>query len=271
MTYLQDRQFVSWRKKRRIYFGLFAFAVIVLYYLFNGQINFFLTKNFYTLIRPLWLVKNSASNNFLSNGSTFKSKDFILTENDNLKMRVLELEAKIDDRNVLYDENLKLKDILGRKEENNLVLAVILSKPNKSIYDTLIIDVGENKDIKIGQKVYAYGNILIGEIAEVYGATAKVKLFSTYGEKLEVVLDGNDIYTDAVGRGGGTFEITLPRNVLAEKGQAILFPDINVYPLAYIESIISDERDPFQKILLRSPVNVQELKFVEIEQVQREQ
>jgi len=58
----------------------------------------------------------------------------------------------------------------------------------------------------------------------------------------------------------------LPRDFVLEKGNEVVLPGITPYTLGVVETIISDPRDSFQKALLVSPVNIQELKFVEVEQ-----
>lgn len=145
-----------------------------------------------------------------------------------------------------------------------MTVAGILSKPNKSPYDTLVIDAGENENIEVGNLVFALGNIPIGKVAEVYGDTAKVTLFSSAREKTEVVLSGQNAFVEIIGRGGGNFEMTLPRDFIVEAGREVVLPGINPYVVARVVTIISDPRDAFSKALLVSPVNIFELKFVEV-------
>jgi len=57
----------------------------------------------------------------------------------------------------------------------------------------------------------------------------------------------------------------LPRDFVLEKRTEIILPGITPYIVGIVETIISDPRDSFQKALLVSPVNIQELKFVEVE------
>ena len=45
-----------------------------------------------------------------------------------------------------------------------MILSAILSKPNQSPYDTLIIDVGTQEGLKTGDTVFALGNVPIGRI-----------------------------------------------------------------------------------------------------------
>ena len=71
---------------------------------------------------------------------------------------------------------------------------------------------------------------------------------------------------DLVGRGGGNFEMVLPRDFTLTKDDKVVLPGISSYVVASVESTISDPRDPFMKALLVSPVNIQDLKFVEVEE-----
>ena len=57
----------------------------------------------------------------------------------------------------------------------------------------------------------------------------------------------------------------MPRDLKLEKGDQVVLPGIIPYVVGIVETIISDPRDPFVKALLTSPVNIQELKFVEVE------
>jgi len=198
----------------------------------------------------------------------------------------------------LYDD-FKIKEILGRKgEKTNMILASFLSKPNQSLYDTFIIDVGAKDGILVGQRVFALGNVPIGRVVEVNPNTAKVILYSNPGEKTEVVISskqilptsgsdgsttpsasntttseggpaspsqGGDAFMQVTGRGGGNFEMVLPRDFVLEKGAEAVLPGITPLVLGTVQTIISDPRDSFQKALLLSPVNIFEIKFVEVE------
>ena len=58
----------------------------------------------------------------------------------------------------------------------------------------------------------------------------------------------------------------IPRDLTLAEGDQAVLPGINPYVVGIVQTIISDPRDPFIKALLTSPVNMQELKFVEVEE-----
>ena len=166
---------------------------------------------------------------------------------------------------ISVDETERMKHRqTGKHEKTPIILASVLAKPNQSLYDALIIDVGLEQGIKVGENVFALGNVPIGYISDVYRSSSKVVLFSNPGEKTEVIIPPKNIFMQAVGRGGGNFEMIIPGDFSLEKGNEVVLPGIIPYVVAVVQTTISDPRDSFRKALLISPVNVRELKFVEI-------
>lgn len=269
MSYLLDKKAKRNKLIKNISFVIFF---LILFY-FRSNIFSALSYGTHKIIRPILVLGGNIGVKFSNLGSFFTSKNSLYLENEKLKSDLAESNIMMANYASLLLENLSLKDILGRKDEKmETVLSAILSKPNKSLYDTLIIDVGEDNGLKVGSHVFAlgrksgevFGSVPIGYISAVYPNSAKVVLFSSPGEKKEVVINGSNIFMELIGRGGGNFEMIIPRDINLLKGDQVLMPGINPYVLALVETILSDPRDPFTKALLVSPVNVQEIKFVEV-------
>jgi len=284
MNYLLDNK----RKKNsRIYKIILVIVVLFVFFIFRNGISRGLSYASHSIFRPVLILGNGIGQKFSDLSSGLSSKKALLQENEILKSQLDESGAKMANYNSIVDENNKIKEILGRKSGAvNMVLATILSKPKESIYGTFIIDAGINQGIGVGQRVFAFGNVPIGHIIETYADSSKVILYSNPGEKIEAIVSlvpgsgseaytsedyhsrkyvGRDAYMEAVGRGGGNFEMVLPRDFVLEKGVEVTLPGTYPYVLATVSTIISDPRDSFQKALLASPVNIQELKFVEVE------
>jgi len=261
MSYLLDR-----KNQRKKYFSIFI-LVVFLFVIFYFRVPIFtgLSRFFTGIFRPVLSVKTNIDSNFSNTGAFIYSKKFLLLENQDLKNQLLESASKIANYKTLEDENIKLKEILNRKPETaNLILASILGKSNQSIYNTLIIDMGSIAGVEKGQLVLALGNIPIGKVVEVFPKSSKVVLFSSPGESTEVVVGGGDVFMNIVGRGGGNFEMVMPRDFKIDAGAEVVLPGIYPYFVATVATIISDPRDSFSKALLVSPVNINELKFVEV-------
>jgi cell shape-determining protein MreC len=261
MSYLLDKK-TQQKKVFKIALGVILF--FILFYFRAGVWSGFSTLS-HTVFRPVLIGGNNIGEKFTNLQGYFISKNSLYLENQKLQSQIVESEADRANYTAVVAENESLKEILGRKPEQIVMtLATILAKPNQSPYDTLIIDVGIKQDIKIGDLVFALGYVPLGRIAEVYANSAKVILFSSAGEKTTATIAEKNIAMELVGRGGGNFEMNIPRDLTLAQGNEVVLPGINPAILAVVEAIISDPRDPFTKALLRSPINVQAIKFVQV-------
>lgn len=218
-----------------------------------------------SIVRPAWKAKDSMLTAADPLSGALQSKSSLVAENTKLKNELEDLRIKMTNYQTLVDENNSLKELFDRKPADPGILAGILVKPAQTLYDTLVIDAGTREGIRVGARVFAGGTVLLGEISEVGPVSSKVLMYSSSGHTTEVVITGKNISTEAVGRGGGTFEMTFPRDTEFPIGTEIVTPGIVPYLVGLVDEVISDPRDPLQKVLLRSPVNVQEIKFVEVE------
>src|SRR3989344_2911741 len=222
MSYLLDKR--EKRKKILKLLGLVLALVIFVY--FRNPIFGGLAYVAQIIFRPFLSAGGSVGGKVSSWGGYFQFKKSLQNENEDLRLRLGEMEAKIANWSILSDENIKLKEILGRSENRKLILAAILAKPDRSPYDTLIIDAGSKIGIEAGSIVFAHGDVPVGRVSDVYSDSSKVILFSNPGEKTEILISGKDIFMPIVGRGGGNFEMTLPRDFVLEKGTEVQLPGL---------------------------------------------
>lgn len=212
----------------------------------------------------LWNGGNSVASSLSELSSVFASKAALVNENEALKNQIRDMSLKLLDRNLLYEENLAFKEKAGRSGFNQTVTASVLAKPSRSVYDTLIIDVGSNEGIKVGDRVLYGDNVVVGEIAAVFETTSKVKFFSSPGERINVVIGKQAVPAVAMGYGGGNFEINIPRDASVSEGDPILAPNIMPHILGVVEYIESKQSDPFKHILFKSPISPFEIETVEV-------
>ena len=170
-------------------------------------------------------------------------------------------------------EILTCPSLPKENEDKTYILASIISRPPQSPYDILIIDAGYDNEIRAGMLVTAYGNVLLGYIAEVFPSTSKVKLISFSGEETNVLIESAGTGTStvisaiAVGRGGENLEIKLPSSIAINFGDQVKTMRTFSFIVGTIEKVEISLSDPFQKLLFRLPVNIQELKYVMIEKI----
>jgi len=225
------------------------------------------TRNIlFSIGTPLWTVKNNTNSFFSNNIGVLNSKINLLEENSLLKEQIESEEKDFALFNLLKKENDDLKNILNRKKEDQtFLLGTVLVKPFLSPYDTLIIDVGISNGVTAGDKVMVEGNIFIGYVSEVYDSTSKVVLYSSPGEKVKVLIGSNNVEKEAVGLGGGNFSVETPRETDVKEGDSIIIPSVSTNVFGIVEKIEFKESDSFQNVLFKNPINIAELKWVEVQ------
>lgn len=227
---------------------LVVVIVLVIVYTFLPSV---LPLFFLSLVSPIWKADAEAKRG--------------ATSLEQLRTTYVELLNTTSQNDVLLTENKELKELLGRTTVSEPLLATILKKPPFSAYDSFILDVGGGEGIKVGNRVYAVGNIPIGEIEEVIGDTSRVRLYSTAGEKFDVLVGPSHIEATALGKGGGHFEVSLPRDTKIKQGDEVLVPSLGDSFVGTVDGIASEVSEPFAKILFHHPVNIYEQRWVIID------
>lgn len=242
---------------------ILAFLVLVIVFFMwkGGKFNRF-SDYLVRVMTPIWKTEIAFTDVFLQ--EVFTSKKQLIQQNQILKNKLKEVEIELQKTSLLQEENESLKDIFLRSTSDSLVLGTILSKPTKTPYGTLIIDVGEEEGVSVEDLVFAEGDVVIGEIESVLENSSRVILYSSPGYISQVTIENTGRYFNAKGRGSGSFSTSFPRDLEIEVGQIFIYPSINNYVVGIVEKVIFDPRDSFKEVLFRSPVNIQELKWVQV-------
>lgn len=250
----------TYRKRR--FFVLFVLFCIVFFILLQNGFLARLNPFFSRIFTPVWQAENF-TRDFLS--LNLSSKKGLYKQNVLLKEELEKTQVKLALVDELESENETLKSILGRVDhDSTIVLSAILSKPNNTPYDTLIIDRGSEDGISSDDLVFVKGDVLIGEIESVSKKTSKVIMFSTPGNISQVVYADTGRYFNAKGLGGGTFEVDVTRDVEVSEGDLFFYPGLDNNPIGVVRKIDFDPRDPFKKVLMKSPINIQDERWVEV-------
>lgn len=114
----------------------------------------------------------------------------------------------------------------------------------------------------MGQTVYGFGSIALGTISDAAVDHATVSLFSTSGRETSGNVGSGNVAVTLIGRGGGEYEVRLPRDLAFTVGDLVSYQSVHTAVLAEIERIVTDPRDPFQRLIAKTPINLQALKWV---------
>jgi cell shape-determining protein MreC len=252
---MNSRQDSARRSKRRnILFSIFALVVLVFLlrsFLFPG-----LSGASMYLARPVWGAQSVVGGWWDDIATLFRGKALLEAENAQLHDKLTAITLESYTRNLLQEENEELKRMLGRPREDDLLLAVVLARPDRSPYDTFVVDVGTDAGIVPGMKVLADGDLMLGEVAAVHAKTSLVRLYSSSGTEFPVFI-GSSTPLEAVARGvgGGNFRVSLPRGTPVREGDVITSPALGPSFAGVVDHIDAPESVTFATVYFKLPIN----------------
>jgi cell shape-determining protein MreC len=198
-------------------------------------------------------------------GYLFQSKRVSAQKIESLTTKLYEQEASMATLSLLQKENIELKELLGRTPDDIGILASVIALPSQSLYSTLVLDAGTREGIEVGMIVSAFDATELGVIDSVTEQRSVVILHSSPGkETAGTIVGSQDTTVKLIGRGGGEYEVRIPRELVFDPGMLIITQSVFPKPLAEIKHISTDPRDPFQKILAKTPVNIENTRWVTV-------
>ncbi|MDO8493684.1 MAG: rod shape-determining protein MreC [bacterium] len=242
-------------------------AIGVVFYFASGFIlsSGFKFLSFVTV--PLWKLENNVKDGTGSFRSLFKSKISLEEENRRQTLELENLRIKLESLSSVKKENEDLMSEMGRviPQTEDPIIASVLSGPNIPPYGNLIIDVGREQDISVGDRVVYSPNVVIGEVSQVFARVSRVKLYSTDGTQTDVmILADVPIHAVVKGYGGGNFFVELPSSVALSIGNEIFIPGSDNYILGVIDNIDIDPITSSQGVLIKYPMNIKNIRFVHV-------
>ncbi len=245
-------------KKFTVLTVLVCLCVVGLQYVFPH----FLRTTMYITAKPLWYVRDATYASVSDFWGYFEGIDALQEQNNLLRqdleaLRVKEMEFA--QMKVLYE------DIRGLSTTSASVaktLARVLSKPPFTPYDSFVVDVGSDSGIEVGDLVYAHNALAIGRISHVAESMSTVTLFSSGGEvqEFEVLRTGTSV--EAYGKGGGNFELYVPKDFDVVEGDVLQEPSSGLSAVATVYSVDKTSQNSFKKVYARVPLPVFQSRFV---------
>ncbi len=246
----------------RVYLKL-VFTALGIFLLVWAILSFF-GGALVTVVSPLWQAENSFSRVVKKTWSHLESRQELVDQNFDLKGRVSSLELEVASLKISLEQERAFYALLGRAPVGGEVVASVVARPPQSPYDVILIDAGSREGVTEDARVYLPEGPALGLITEVFNSSAKVKLFSTAGEKLDAVLERGSVPVVLEGRGAGNFRLKIPREVEVFAGDKIVTGDTEFSLLAVVEVVNVNPTDAFQEVLARSPINIFSLRLVSI-------
>ena len=290
MTYLVNHNQPA-RRHKKMLASIFTAVVIVCLIIVRFAPHF-IPSIFTTIARPFWRMEFSLQSGAL------RSPEALLNENEDLKRQLTDLTVRMQSTSILEQENSDLEAMLGRTinfasstatstatgttttsltlsaklaPKTNAkvktlfvqpVLSAVLAHPPFAPYDELVIDIGSDYAVTVGNNVYAPGNVLIGHISDVLSNTSKVELLSSPSNSFEVLIGSQTVTATAHGRGGGQYSAELSHDAVVQVGDLVIMPSIDRTVVGIVGAVVTDPANSFETVLFAPPASIYGLRWV---------
>ncbi len=194
-------------------------------------------------------------------------------ERQALQQKIEELENTIQvtsradiTRQRLFEENIRLRSLLGAEQENRIAAGVI-ARPDGLPYDYIQIDQGTNAGISVGSPVFVGKDIVIGLVAYAAEEYSFVTLFTTPGFQATVFVSGPNVVAQMEGLGGGVARVRLPQGIAMNVGNLVYVPSIEPGVFGRISHLENEPTQPEQYGYISPDISISSLYTVAVGKV----
>lgn len=220
----------------------------------------------FRLAAPLWRAERFLGERATHLLSFFSSREALVRDVERLSLELQTARELLYDRELLREENKALREQFSRADAaGTRIVGFALALPPHTPYDTVLLDVGERDGVAEGDAALA-GAAVLGTVTRAYPAVSVVTLFSSAERKtpVQIMHEGRSIPVEAVGKGGGAFAATLPKDIAVGVGDSIWLAEFGPLLFARVDSIEGSAADSFQTVRFKNPVSLQTLRVLEV-------
>ncbi|PID43169.1 MAG: rod shape-determining protein MreC [Gammaproteobacteria bacterium] len=223
-----------------------------------------------TLITPVQWVSDLPASALNWGGSSIKTREQLLDENDALQVQIAVLERKLQRLVFLAAENNRLRELLNASsvvEDSVIVSEMIGVNPDPYVHE-VVINKGQTDGVRVGHAVVD-ANGLMGQVIQVSEYTARVLLISDSSHAVPVQVNRNGLRAIVVGK-GAISELELANvpdtadirqgDLLVSSGLGGRFPA--GYPVATVKRVEHDPGRPFAHVLATPSARLNQSRLV---------
>jgi len=218
---------------------------------------------FSVVVAPINGVKTWVAESGGSLPMYLRNRTELVDEIHTLRQELATVGGDIFTLNTLVKENKELRGLLGDHGEQR-VLAGVIGRPGVLPYDTLMIDRGTQEGVVTGAPVFIGENTVIGIVKHATAHSALVELATTAGFEATVYIIGPDIYTNAVGIGGGQLRVGVPQGIEISEGDLVVLPSITSGVYGEVSVVQSEASRPEQYGYVSPEVPLSSIRLVSV-------
>lgn len=247
-----------WTSRRRLFVGL-VLVLILLGYLIPKTATYVAQ----VVVQPVLTVDRWVRESQAAIPSFVRSRAALEAERNELEATLARSAANEAVITTLQAENASLRQQLQSASSTRLH-ADIITQPPFVPYDRLVLNRGARDGVVVGAPVFAAANVVIGTIIATTPGQSIASLVTSAGVESTVYVFGPDIYTTAVGQGGGVLRIGVPQGVTLSEGNPVTIPAAGQSVIGSISHIETEPSRPEQFGYVPLPIALKQLRSVTI-------
>lgn len=213
-------------------------------------------------VSPVWSAQNWLSTEMRSLAGLVRSKESLAAENEQLKQRLSVYDELLSSYRALESSRDELLGAFGRPGGAPGIAAGVLVHPPQTAYDLLMIDAGESEGIREGSRVSLPEGGALGLVEDVFARESQVSLYTSGGRSTSAVLERGNVPVVLLGKGGGSFDIEVPREVDIAEGDRIFLPGLRSELVAVVRKIEVEPTDSAKHVTASGVANITSIRFV---------
>lgn len=210
------------RNRQLSRFGLIAVGVIIVALLLP---NLFSTVSA-LLLTPAHAVRAWFVTSSDSLPSYLRQRSALIDELEALEQQLSQHTGTQTTVRRLENENQALKNLM-RAGTPTRILASVIARPSSLPYDMIQLDQGSEDGVVLDAPVFIGYDQVVGLVTHVEERYSFATLVSSPGFTSTVYILGPNIYTPAVGMGGGVLRVRVPQGIPLEVGNLVILPSVD--------------------------------------------
>lgn len=209
-------------KRQRNLRLVFASIVVVLFGMLLPSIISAVST---AIMTPVHVVNNWLEHSSSLVPTFFRDRRDLEAQIEDLEGRLVVAERNGLTQERLWEENNRLRGLLGVAEEERIAAAVI-ARPNELPYDLLEIDRGSEDGVEVGAPVFVGKDIVIGLVVHTTPTYSFVELVTTPGFETTTFISGPNVSVTMEGVGGGVARVRVPQGIPLRVGDLVYLPSV---------------------------------------------
>lgn len=136
----------------------------------------------------------------------------------------------------------------------------VVSRPPKTPYDTLVVEVPSGHRVREGERALVHG-VLVGEVTRVTGSNVQVSLLSSGGTAFDTRVGEPSAIVTLLGLGGGSFTFEVPISVVVVPGD-IIRDAAHGHPVAVVRAVQVRQEQTVQTVVASTPISFSDMVYV---------